>query len=269
MGNKKEENKNIENKSTNSKLSEAANYLAGRKSVFEVNEKLLHNNRFFTDDSFLLILKEILDKCEKTIEPDTILFRSRIYNEADKEERKNGITVGQQFEGYDAKESFVNEHKDWPSYGRMNPNGIRVLYTSSDLKTSMKELNPAYGELLSVAKIQCKKSLKIADMSLVITDDNDMLKKGIIETIQEQLSQGYSEKEYIFSQYVAAYCQKLGFDGIGFRSKYSTKSDHDKNNGINYTIFNYKKCEVISSELHIIKNVTLQEDSISINKKQK
>ena len=72
------------------------------------------------------------------------------------------------------------------------------------------------------------------------------------------LSQGYSEKEYVFSQFIAGYCESLGFDGIGYRSKYARKNDVNKHNGINYTFFNFEKCRAVSSKLYSVRNTSLE-----------
>lgn len=194
----------------------------------------------------------------KTIFPKgTIFYRSRIYNLSDSTIKKLGYFEQKQYEGFDEKGSFVNLEAEWPMNGRMNPNGIRVLYVSSDIKTSVREINPSFDELISVAEIECQEDLKIADISNIDIekDDIDLLNYHLY--IQDLLSTGYSEKDYIFPQFIAAYCQNQGFDGIGYRSKFSRKSDKKQKNGINYTIFNYDKCKAISSKLHIVRNTTI------------
>lgn len=74
----------------------------------------------------------------------------------------------------------------------------------------------------------------------------------------EFISQGFDEKDYIFPQFIASYCQHLGYDGIAYRSKYATKENVQKNQGINFTVFNYQKCEAIGSKLYTVNKISIQ-----------
>lgn len=236
--------------------------IEARKDLVEFKKGLLNNNRYFCDSFFERTLNQVIDASVIEMLPNKELYRARIYNEEDKPLLLAGCTIGNQFEGYDKKGSFVNEDIDWPSYGRMNPNGIRCLYVSSDERTCIKEVLPASRELISVATILVKQTLKIADLSKNKSCLKDPYCKGFSIALQEMISEGYSEKDYVLPQYIAAFCQSLGYDGIGYRSKYATQDEVKKGIGVNYTIFNYNKCEVINSRLHLIKNMILQETTL-------
>lgn len=253
---------NISNNTVKSVLSEAAKEVVARKRINNIREKLIHENRFFADKSFLLALEKLFEQSTTVIKKGTLFYRARIYKEPDKPQKQLGIFEESDYEGYDEKGSFINLTSEWPIYGRMHPSGVRVLYTSSDSKTAAKELNPSVDELVSIAIIINDYDLRIADLSNTKFPNEYLDEDYEIKYILELLSQGYSEREYVFSQYVAAYCANQGFDGIGYRSKYSRKSDTNKDNGVNYTIFNYQKCHPISSKLYSIKNTSLQLNQI-------
>lgn len=60
----------------------------------------------------------------------------------------------------------------------------------------------------------------------------------------------YNPDDYIPTQIIAEYIKSLGYEGIRFKS-----SLH--NGGVNLTIFNYEKCEAISSQDFRLENIKL------------
>jgi len=136
----------------------------------------------------------------------------------------------------------------------MNPIGISVLYVASDAKTCIKELHPGVEELISVATIETTKELKVADLSKGNSRLDNAQASYLSIYVQELISQGYKERDYIFPQFVSSYCKSLGFDGIGYRSRYATREQINKKSGINYTFFNYRdRFKVTSSKQALIR----------------
>lgn len=131
---------------------------------------------------------------------------------------------------------------------------------ASDVRTAVSELYPYYDQTFSVATIRVKDGLKIADLSQGGSGIKDDFIRHLSLLIQDRISKGGSEKDYIFSRYVASLCKKLGHDGIGYRSKYSTHEDVRNKTGINYTIFNYEKCEAIESKLKNVEGLSVKID---------
>lgn len=240
-------------------LSDTWNYISKTKESLEAK------NRFFTDERFLYSLKKIFEESSHNYKPNTTFYRSRIYKADDKFDKLHGSAKGQVFQGYDAKESFVNTQEKWAQGGRMNPAGVIMLYVSSDENTSIRELHPAANELISVAKVVNDSPLKIADLSKSDSMMDDDSLRYLSVYIQDLLSQGYSEKDYVFPRYIAACCQHLGYDGIGFRSKYALRSDVKDHKGINITIFNYENCHAISSKLVRVKKISTQTEDVYQN----
>lgn len=222
--------------------------------ITTVKERLQSSNRFFTDEKFTEYLKTIFSEAEAYIPSSTEFYRARRYDASNIDSSK----IGTQFEGYDEKGSFVNADSKWPSIGRMNPEGISVLYVASDVRTAITELHPYYTEIYSVATIIANEQLRIADLSRSESFISDDFTRNLAIYVQEWISQGSSNKDYVFPQYVSSYCKSLGYDGIAYRSKYSTRDNARKREGINYTVFNYEKCRVISSKLHNVGIVSVQ-----------
>lgn len=222
--------------------------------ITAVKEGLQSSNRFFADERFTGYLKTIFSEAQAYIPSSTQFYRARRYDA----NRIDSSKIGTQFEGYDEKESFVNADSKWPSIGRMNPEGISVLYVASDVRTAITELHPYYTEIYSVATIIANERLRIADLSKSESSINDDFTRNLAIYVQEWVSQGSGNKDYVFPQYVSSYCKSLGYDGIAYRSKYATREDARKRKGINYTVFNYEKCRVIRTDLYNVGTVTVQ-----------
>ena len=62
---------------------------------------------------------------------------------------------------------------------------------------------------------------------------------------------------YIYTQVISAYVRNFGYDGITYTSC-------QVYGGINYAIFNYDKCEPISSELRCVTNILIASNKIRI-----
>ena len=229
-------------------MQDAYNYIR------KVKESLQSDNRFFVDKKFTEYLKKIFYEADVFIPAGQNFYRARRYDA----NRIDSSKIGTQFEGYGVKESFVNEDSKWPSIGRMNPEGISVLYVASDIRTAITELHPYYNEIYSVATIKTNEQLRIADLSRSESFIDDAFTRNIAIYVQEWISQGSSNKDYVFPQYISSYCKSLGYDGIAYRSKYATKDNTRKREGINYTIFTFKKCEVISTKLYDVGKVSVQ-----------
>lgn len=229
-------------------MQEAYSYISTAKDNLE------SSNRFFTDEEFIGYLRKIFCEAETYIPSNKVFYRARRYDASKVDSSK----IGTKFEGYGAKESFVNIDSKWPNVGRMNPEGISVLYVASDVRTAITELHPYYTEIYSVATVKANETLRIADLSRSESSINDDFTRNLAIYVQEWISQGSSNKDYVFPQYISSYCKSLGYDGIAYRSKYATRDNARNHEGINYTIFNFKKCEVISTKLYNVGKVSIQ-----------
>ncbi len=215
----------------------------------KVKKEIESTNRFFPDTRFV----EVIERLKKnksftyTVQKGEIFYRGRIFRENSDNGEKDS-----KFKGYSKEESGVNP-STWPAEGRMNPAGIKLLYLATGKTTCIKEIRAASGEIVSIAQFECKEELKIADFQHIRVNNPD--RKIIVDWLKELLSKGYGGRDYVITQYVSMLCQKMGFDGIMYRSKFATKKDVRKGNNI--ALFNYDKCECVSSDLYYVNSISL------------
>ena len=137
------------------------------------------------------------------------------------------------------------------------------LYLSSDIKTAIQEARPVVGQLLTVAaiKVPIKKlfyfEIQDKEYKRLINDkDTDLLQ--LIEIINKDLSKPIvynKELEYLPYEFLAEYIKKRGFEGFAYNSSVT-------NEGINYVIFDFENCKVISKKLYNIKKLTIDYEEI-------
>ena len=235
--------------------------------ILQTIESLRNENRFFVDERFLkLIYTYVFDIASRYQAQRTVyqmakipFYRARIYKERDYEERFKNPERYNEFQGYDADNSFVPP-LNASVEGRINPNSIRYLYTSSDIKTSILEVRAQPGEYVSVATIMLKEDVHLADFSKQLSsiDAASFEKARWINSFALHLGYFFfffyvDTGDYYFCQDVSEYLKNWGFDVIAFRS--SMMPTAIQNEGVNYTFFNFEKCEVKSSKLYHIVSI--------------
>lgn len=156
------------------------------------------------------------------------------------------------FKGYNAKGSGLAPAERVPS-GRANPNHVSYLYLSEDEMTSVYEIRPMIGEVVSVARFRVKKALKVYDFTKDFCgniDSGDIM--PLINTIGSKFScpvRG-NEEDYLPTQYLSEMIKNMGFDGIRFRS--SLRAD-----GANVVLFNDEFCKPFGSDLFDVHSIEL------------
>lgn len=230
-----------------------------RKLIDKAKKTIQEENRFFPDEIFVKELDQIFKENERIIPLGTSLYRARLYDKESKQLNTNDEKESDSgFTGYSKEESFVNMNDRWNGAGRMNAQGIKVLYTATDQRTAAVELHPGAGDEISMAEILVESDLKIVDLSQGIARGDNEHHLYVSSFVQEYISQGHTERDYVFSQYISSYCKNKGYDGIAYKSKYARKEDSRNGYGINISIFNYEKCEPISSHVVTVKRITIE-----------
>lgn len=251
---------------------------------------LLHNFRFSSNS----VVIDELHKKEKdviyTLNKGSILYRSRIYNESPYDKlylptddkyfneyipyfidhllRQNQPSklvnhqrtiynnwIKSAFKGYNAKDSGAPPVSK-SCIGRANPEGIRYLYLSEDIATSVYEIRPIIGQLISYAAFRANRELKIYDFTKKFEqyDKNVNIKvPSLFDTIGKHFSLPYkgSSLEYLPTQYLTEEIRRMGFDGLRFKS--SLKKD-----GINVVIFNPDDFTAYLSHLAEVTDINLE-----------
>jgi hypothetical protein len=235
----------------------------------EIADDLYRNNRFFASGEFVSELKEMivpteryrplmsdieLDELDRQQSEKTIgtLYRARIYLQSDMYKQmylqEQGKLEGK-FKGYDKDNSGAPPKA---LEGRMNPVGVCMLYAATDKVVAIREVNPGYDDIISIATCKIKKPLKIAELHRpqAFCDSNESWLLNLTMFLNMRLSYGGNnpKKDYCLPQFVAAFCKNAGYDGLTFRSRFFSIHDTDDDK-YNIVIFEPENCEIVSSEL--------------------
>lgn len=240
-----------------------------RKLWYDFRESVYHENRFFIKHKLLDMLLKYISNNVLEIEIGKIYYRARIIDEsciyehmmykccyAPENERLDVNYRGKSnpFKCLTKEASFVPPKGVNVSEGRANPKYIKYLYVSESPTTAIFEVRPFVTDNINIAKIQVNDTLKIANIAVEL--DLSSNKDATIEMYIMRMIQGTfsyptnNSDDYILTQVIAEYIKSLGYDGIRFNS--SIHSD-----GVNLTIFNYNKCEPISSQDFKIEDIKL------------
>lgn len=228
-------------------------------------DEVYHKNRFFITHPLLEILKKYISEHTLNIKINTIYYRARIIDEkalkdhslkifCNKNNNHSGyFNESNRFRGLVKEASFIPPDHNFVRDGRANPKFIRYLYMAESPVTAIFEVRPLLTDNINLAEITVKENLTLADLVIDyrIPDREKSKEQLILSYIQGAFSfPTNNPDDYIPSQIISEYIKSLGYDGIRFSS-----SLH--NDGINLTIYNYKKCEPISSREIKIENIKL------------
>jgi hypothetical protein len=145
---------------------------------------------------------------------------------------------------------------NWRREGRANPRGIPYLYLATTRETAMAEVRPWIGAIISVAKLQVRRDLKVIDCSKHHSKDSfvsllgdhtrpmeDGMWMAIDRAFATPVSQDDESKEYVPTQIIAELFKSKGFDGIVYKSLLSDE-------GFNVALFNLEDAGVIHCALY-------------------
>ena len=141
--------------------------------VLSIDQSLRAENRFFVDNRFNKLLyfytatPKAIKEYEYIIPENTILFRARIYDESNAEEKAKNAIDGE-FNGYGKDDSFVPPSDKRCSQGRINPDGIRYLYLASTADCAVQEVTPVLKSWVSVAKIRFLENARVFNLAKAV-----------------------------------------------------------------------------------------------------
>ena len=238
--------------------------------LLSICESLQTRNRFFVDFRFQKLLywlsktKDTYCKTDNFLSKGKKIYRARIYYpKADQEERKNyNETERVSFRGYCKVGSFVPPSGIAVVEGRANPSYIRYLYAAEDITTAVAEVKPPLHSKVSVATIQVNSRIRLFNFSSLVaycsspSSPEEIWVTDLILAIMRTFNTPAEMQSYLLCQYISEFAKSIGYDGIVFRSSLLNK-DYQNKVGINYTIFNYRKCEAIASEIYQVTKKTI------------
>lgn len=153
--------------------------------------------------------------------------------------------------GFTAKEMKAPP-KGNRSAGRINPEGIGVLYLSSDDKIVLNEVRANTFDYVSIGKLQSNSDIKVVNLS-GISETSPFLYQGELEKyaanrkvfqeiaieIAKPLRRSDSPIEYLPTQYIAEFIKSQGYNGVEYASTL-------REGGYNVAIFDEVLFECVS-----------------------
>ena len=241
-----------------------------RKLWYSFKEAVFYENRFFVKHELLDILAEYMLQHVYEVQDGQIYYRARIIDDTSINEHMiykcyaapegerldvKYMSKSNPFKGLTKEASFVPPKGVKVSEGRVNPKYVKYLYVAESPTTAMFEVRPFIFDAVNIAKIQANDYLKIANIAVDVnlpTNNKEATKEMyVMRMIQRAFSKPTTNlDDYIPTQVIAEYIKSLGYDGIRFNSSLHY-------GGVNLTIFNYDKCEAISSQDFRVENIKL------------
>ena len=204
----------------------------------EFSESIKYGNRFhsgmFNSEQFASFLSII-----KIIYPaGKYMYRARISTE------KKGFTMSE----------MGAPPKSKRTAGRINPEGVGVLYLASDKLTVLNEVRASAFDYITIGKFQALRDIKVANLSGVgktspFFYDNELEKfaanrkvfQEIAAEIAKPLRRSDSPLEYLPTQYIAEFIKSQNYDGVGYASTL-------KKGGYNLAAFREDLFECVNAE---------------------
>jgi hypothetical protein len=208
-------------------------------------ESITHENRFhsgmFNADAFASFLSIVA----KQYPIGTELYRARISH------RNSGYN----------EDEMKTPPRGKRSAGRINPEGIGVLYLSSDDKTVLNEVRATTFDYVTIGKFKSLKEIKVVDLS-GISGTSPFLYQGELEKyaanrkifkeiaieVAKPLRRSDSPLEYLPTQYIAEFIKSQGYDGVEYASTL-------REGGYNIAVFDEELFDCMSVETVEITNI--------------
>ena len=199
-----------------------------------------------TEPDFGEYFEEQLAVAEKIIRAGTILYRAR--------PGWNGV------DGRGRRVAFQGEDIGPPppakaGPGRANRAGTVVLYSAESELTAVSEVRPARGYWVSTCQLRARQDLRVLDLVDGIpslhpfTDEtlawsvefSDLL-QSFSEALSTPLARSDDVSDYLPSQKLCEYAQRLHYDGVRYPSAMAE-------DGVNIVLFDPGKVDILDSRL--------------------
>lgn len=217
----------------------------------EFSDEIKYTNRFisklFKHDRFT----QFLTFCIKTYDKGTKFYRARVCNNQT---------------GYGTKDMF-SPPIELRKPGRVNPEGMGVLYLTSDEETALHEVRASKFDLVTIGEFELKKKIRVVDISrfsnispAIYTGGmgslavNRKIFADIAKEIAKPLRRNDSSLEYLPTQFITEFIRSQAYEGVAYNSAMGT-------GGINLAVFNENlfKCEKVYNVE--IENINYQYDN--------
>jgi len=218
------------------------------KSWREFAETIKFENRYFNDIFNKDALASFLTYSVKTYHAGTQMYRARICKE---------------ISGY-PKEEVGAPPKDKRSGGRVNPEGVGILYLSSTRETALYEVRSAVHDFVTIGQFILKNDIKVVDLThlnmispVLFAEPEDLIRyaanqrclKDIGNEISKPMRRSDSPLEYIPTQMISEFIKSANYAGVQYAST-MTKD------GVNLAVFDESCFECVSVSVCTIDELT-------------
>ena len=209
---------------------------------------ITYENRNPANEKDLELISKIKDNSTNSVielKEGEFLYRSRLIEN----NKINKIKNKTPYYGFDEKDSLMPPVEVTKAQ-RANYQCIPHLYCASKPYVTFLELQPSDGELINLAELIVKQNIKLLDLTFIDSSFSkyDTTKINLLAALSLRFSEPTSSKdnpiEYIATQFIADYVEKMGFyDGIAYRSSHYEKLNYEyaKTCGYNIVLFNQDK----------------------------
>ncbi|SDD55262.1 RES domain-containing protein [Paenibacillus sp. CF095] len=210
--------------------------------IRQLEWRIQEENHFLVEDTLKNKLDFTKNLIARKMKKNTCFYRARIgiadlyYNN-----ELIGFGKGEYFYKAYTKEQISSPPPPKATAGRLNRHGVSYLYLSSDISTSVSEVRPHPGHLISVGEFLLEKDICIADLhDLDLTDfctDHLLDDFVILNSIGRRFSMPVTPEEkekYLLTQLFSDVFRQLGFHGVVFNSSVSS--------GFNLVLFYPELC---------------------------
>jgi len=193
----------------------------------EFSNSIKYSNRFHNQMFNAKIFASFLPILEKVYPSGTELYRARISSES------IGFVV----------DEMNAPPRDKRTAGRINPEGVGVLYLASDPKTTLNEARATAFDYVSIGTFKSGRGVKVVNLSGVGRTSpflyvgeleefaaNRAVFQEIAAEIAKPLRRTDSPLSYLPTQYIAEFIKSQNYDGVEFASTL-------RNGGYNLAIF--------------------------------
>lgn len=215
-----------------------------------IKEKNRFCNGYFRADQLVSFLSYSIKKYSRGTE----LFRARIC---------------------DKIEGFTKDEMGQPPIGkrrsgRVNPEGIGVLYLTSDEKTALREVRASAFDYVTIGKFKLLKDIKVVNISglncispavysssIESLAANMKIFSDIAKEIAKPLRRNDSSLEYLPTQFITEFIKSKGYAGVSYTSTMGT-------GGVNIAAFDEAMFECMAVHVVEVKGIEYSFDKVNL-----
>lgn len=204
-----------------------------------MRKRLQRENFFQVENDLDALLASFIDELEVNLPRTSLWYRARQGVAASFQRLDRGMSANRVWQPY-AGDDISAPPPPIASLGRLNRQGVSVLYLASDSATAVAEIRPHPGHYVSVGGFRSMQDVRIANFDPHIrnyaSNENRLHIYSIIHAFDRMMSTPVTPEKrnaYLLTQLLAEVLRNQGFDGVQYKSSVG--------NGVNVCIFHPEK----------------------------